>query len=422
MTPDITLVGLNHRTAGVSVREKFSLASAAEAAGWPLPASQSLHESFLICTCNRVEIMGVGRGELQEELTDKWAALCGSTAEQISPYLYSFKGLDAVQHLFEVASSLDSLILGEPQILGQLKAAYRRASGANATGAILNRLLHKAFSVAKRVRHETAVASSAVSVSFAAVELARRIFGAMKTHKALLLGAGEMAELAAKHLLQAGVDEIVVLNRTLANGQKLAEQINGRAEPFEALPDCLVHADIVIASTGSPEPVIDTAMMKRTLKARRNRPVFLIDIAVPRDVEPSVNSLDNVYLYDIDDLKEVVEENRSNRLNEAEKARLIIKEEVEDFAGWLKALELKPTIRDLVQRGDEAAAIELKRTLKRLGDVSPETRTALEMMAKSIVRRLQHDPLCYLKQSDHSTEFMAQRISAIRQIFNLDNT
>ena len=285
---------------------------------------------------------------------------------------------------------------------------------------ILNRLLHKAFSVAKRVRTETAVASSAVSISYAAVELAKRIFGEMQHHKAMLVGAGEMAELAATHLLQAGVDEILVANRTFSRGEELARQFNGRALPFESLASHLTEVDIIITSTGSPDPVIRARDIRGVLKARKNRPMFFIDIAVPRDIDPDVNGLDNVYLYDIDDLKEVVEENLATRRDEAQKAAEILDEEVDIFRQWLCSLDVQPTIVDLIQHGENAAHEEVARTLKRLGHVDDATREAIEVMALALVRKLNHDPIMFLKRGTMSQEGSAPRISLMRRIFNLD--
>ena len=309
MDCDIVLVGLNHRTAGVDVRERFALVDFCSRENWALPCDDVIGEAMILSTCNRVELLATGHGDVAGRILERWATARGTDPEELRPYVYIYKNMDAVRHLFSVASSLDSMILGEPQILGQLKSAYRKAAACHATGVILNRLLHKAFSVAKRVRTETAVASSAVSISYAAVELAKRIFGEMQHHKAMLVGAGEMAELAATHLLQAGVDEILVANRTFSRGEELARQFNGRALPFESLASHLTEVDIIITSTGSPDPVIRARDIRGVLKARKNRPMFFIDIAVPRDIDPDVNGLDNVYLYDIDDLKEVVEEN-----------------------------------------------------------------------------------------------------------------
>ena len=346
----------------------------------------------------------------------------GTAVEDLKPYVYVHKNLEAVRHLFSVASSLDSMVLGEPQILGQLKTAYRNAVKSRATGVILNRLLHKAFSVAKRVRTETAVASSAVSISYAAVELAKRIFGDMREHKAMLVGAGEMAELAAMHLLQSGINEILVANRTHVRGQELARQFNGRAIPFEQMPHYLLDVDIIITSTGSQEPIIRARDIRAALKARKNRPMFFIDIAVPRDIDPDVNGLDNVYLYDIDDLREVVEENLATRRDEAAKAADIVNEEVTYFSKWLASLDMQPTIVDLIKKSQNIAEEELAKTLKRLGPVDENTRVALEAMASSLVRKLNHDPIMFLKHGGMSQEGNGPRISIMRRIFNLDKT
>ena len=420
MDCDIFLVGLNHRTAGVDVRERFALVIHCDEEHWALPCAGAVSEAMILSTCNRVELLAAGTGDVSGQVLECWARARGAKADELRPYVYIHQNLEAVRHLFSVASSLDSMVLGEPQILGQLKNAYRKAVDSHATGVILNRLLHKAFSVAKRVRTETAVASSAVSISYAAVELAKRIFGDMHSHKALLVGAGEMAELAATHLLQAGIDEILVANRTFARGQELAEQFHGRAIPFEQLAGHLTEVDIIITSTGSPEPVIRARDIRAVLKARKNRPMFFIDIAVPRDIDPDVNGLDNVYLYDIDDLKEVVEENLANRRDEAAKATEIVNEEVEFFAHWLSSLDAQPTIVDLIQRGERAAQEELTRTLKRLGPLDDASREALETMANALVRKLNHDPIMFLKGDGMAREGAASRISTVRRIFNLD--
>lgn len=416
----ITLVGLNHRTAGVDVRERFALTAHCGPDTWAVPCHGILHESFILSTCNRVELVGVGESDTGLLLLDNWARVCSSQPDDLAPYVYTHHGLEAVRHVFEVASSLDSMVLGEPQILGQMKAAYRKSVESRGAGPILNRLMHKAFSVAKRVRHETGVAASAVSISYAAVELAKRIFGEMSGHKALLIGAGEMAELAAMHLLQGGMAEIFVANRTYARGEELARRFRGRPVPFESFTNHLHEVDIVIASTGSPETIINASHVRGVLKARKNRPMFFIDIAVPRDIDPDVNTLDNVYLYDIDDLREVVEENMQSRREEAERARDIVAEEVGNFGDWLENLAAKPTILDLVRRGDEAAAMEVARTLRRLGPVSPETREAIETMAHALARKLNHEPIMFLKNDGMSRQSPHSRISLVRRIFNLD--
>ena len=422
MDCDIFLVGLNHRTAGVDVRERFALANHCDEEHWALPCIGAVSESVILSTCNRVEILAAGTGDMAEQILCNWAKARGTDVEDLRPYVYVHKNLEAVRHLFSVASSLDSMVLGEPQILGQLKTAYRKAVKSRATGVILNRLLHKAFSVAKRVRTETAVASSAVSISYAAVELAKRIFGDMREHKAMLVGAGEMAELAAMHLLQSGIKEILVANRTHARGQELAKQFNGRAISFEQMPHYLLDVDIIITSTGSQEPIIRARDIRVALKARKNRPMFFIDIAVPRDIDPDVNGLDNVYLYDIDDLREVVEENLATRRDEAAKAAEIVNEEVAYFSKWLASLDMQPTIVDLIKKSQAIAEEELAKTLKRLGPVDDSTRDALEAMARSLVRKLNHDPIMFLKHGGMSQEGNGPRISVMRRIFNLDKT
>lgn len=420
MDCEIVLVGLNHRTAGVDVRERFALADFCAPESWALPLGGGIDEALILSTCNRVELLAVGAGDPAPRMLELWAAVRGESADELKSYVYIHRGLEAARHLFSVAASLDSMILGEPQILGQLKAAYRRATEARTSGLLLNRLLHKAFSAAKRVRTETAVASSAVSISYAAVELAKRIFEDMTQQRALLVGAGEMAELAATHLLQAGIRDITVANRTMERGRALAEQFRGSAIPFESLSDHLAGADIVITSTGSPEPVIRARDVRDVLRARRNRPMFFIDIAVPRDVDPDVNSLDNVYLYDIDDLREVVEENLAGRREEARKAEIIVDEEVAAFGRWLDGLEVRPTIVDLLGHGDEVAREAVEKTLRRLGRHDDATREALEHMAHSIVGKLLHDPIMFLRDGAPA-DGSPPRVSVARQVFNLDH-
>lgn len=415
-----SLIGLNHRSAGVDIRERFSLAEAANSEAGRFSWPEEARELLILSTCNRVELLAIGATDTSQALLEGWARNCNADPEELKRYIYTFRNLDAARHVFEVASSLDSMILGEPQILGQIKAAYRKSVERKQSGAVLSRLMHKAFSIAKRVRHETAVAASAVSISYAAVELAKRIFGAMPAHKAMLIGAGEMAELAATHLLQAGVDEILVANRTLERGEELARRFHGRAIPFDHIAESLHEVDIVIASTGSKEPVLDAETVRKTLRRRKNRPMFFIDIAVPRDIDASVNALDNVYLYDIDDLKDVVEENMASRREEAARARLIIDEELAQFAAWLENLAAEPTIMDLIHKGEEAAYAEVARALKRLGPVDAATGRTLELMALGIAKKLIHDPIMYLKKSGMGCDGPHERINIVRRIFALD--
>lgn len=423
MNSSIFLIGINHRTAAVEVRERFALTDFCSPVAWAIPRGEGISESLILSTCNRVEVLVVGDGDrARQRALECWAKARGRTQEDLEPYLYQYQGEEAIRHLFSVASSLDSLVLGEPQILGQLKDAYRKASACRAVGTILNRLLHKAFSVAKRVRSETGVASSAVSISYAAVELAKQIFDDMSRHNALIIGAGEMAELAAMHLRQAGVRRIRVANRTFARAEELAQRLGGEAVPFDQLFPQLADTDIVISSTGAPEAIIHEQDMRGVLKKRKHRPMFLIDIAMPRDIDPAVNTLDNIYLYDIDDLKEVVEENLAGRREEAVKARAIVEEETGAFLGWLQSLTLQPTIVALVERGRRITEEELARTLRRLGTVDEETRNALEIMADSLVRRFNHEPISFLKDRFHEAEnpeYTLQAVDTIRRVFNL---
>ncbi len=431
MHNDIYLMGLNHKSAAVEVRERFALSAHCNVDSWAIPRGQSIGEALILSTCNRVEILACaknyissclyGEDQIVNDLLNHWAKACGFNGEDLRPYVYVHKNKNAVRHLFTVASSLDSMVVGEPQILGQLKDAYRNAVQSKSTGTIINRLLHKAFSVAKRVRTETAVSSSAVSISYAAVELAKRIFGNMHENRAMLIGAGEMAELAATHLLQAGIQHIYVANRTLERGKELAKQFNGTAIAFEDLVNHLTDVDIVITSTGSPEPIIRAKDIKPILQKRKYKPMFFIDIAVPRDIDPDVNGLENIYLYDIDDLKEVVEENLAGRRDEAVKAAHIVDEEVDLFCYWLRHLDVQPTIVDIIQRAESLAAEELQRTLKRLGAVDDKTREALETMTIALTKKLNHAPIAFLKRGTMSEEGTAPRINIVRRIFDLDN-
>lgn len=416
----ILVAGLNHRTADVDVREKYALAERPAPLLWQDSDIAGIRESFSLSTCNRVELLAVTDWDVSDEILAHWAGCRNGSLEELSRYAYLHNDLDAVRHVFEVASSLDSMVLGEPQILGQFKAAYRQGVENRGTGPILNRLMHRAFFVAKRVRHETSIAASAVSISYAAVELAKRIFGSMPAHRAMLIGAGEMAELAAMHLLQAGIDEILVINRTLAHGEALAAKFRGRALPFAELGASLAEVDIVIASTGSSDAVLNAGHVKKAMKARRNRPMFFIDIAVPRDIDPDVNEIDNVYLYDIDDLRDVVEENIAGRREEAERAKLIIGEEVAEFSRWLDTLEVTPTILQLIQRGDRIAKAELARAVKRAGPLAPEVRSAMEALARGIVKKMNHEPLMFLKKDGMGRDNPHGRIDTVRRIYNLD--
>ncbi|MBW2086072.1 MAG: glutamyl-tRNA reductase, partial [Deltaproteobacteria bacterium] len=379
-------------------------------------------EGICFSTCNRVEVLVATSGPVEktaEEIKSFLAAQNGIQASEFEKHLYIYQDREAVSHLFRVASSLDSMVVGEPQVLGQIKASYRDAVKNNASGVVLNKLLHKAFSVAKRVRTETGIASHAVSVSYAAVELARKIFGDLSAIKILLIGAGEMAELAAEHLLHQKASEIIVANRTLERALILAKRFNGQAVAFEEIPSLLVKVDIVVSSTGAPEMVVSAEMVRSVLKARKHRPLFFVDIAVPRDIDPEVNSLGNVYLYDIDDLKGVVEENLSARTHEAGRAKRIVEEETIKLMNWLETLDVSPTIIALTEKTEKIRSAELERTINKLDILSEDQIKALEVMTQSLVKKIIHDPIMFIKHFGHHDR-KDDYLELTRRLFNLD--
>ncbi|MBW6521219.1 MAG: glutamyl-tRNA reductase [Desulfoarculaceae bacterium] len=415
----ILLFGVNHKTTPLAVREKLAVGNGYEG---PLQALHSItgcKECYLLSTCNRVEIVVVAQAGSQVEEAIATLLFGDSVApEQRQDYLYIYRNHEAVHHLFMVSTSLDSMIVGEAQILGQLKEAYRHASEHKCTGPILNKLLHKSFSVAKRVRSETRIGASAVSISYAAVELAKKIFGNLEDKNVLLVGAGEMAELAAEHLVSQGVRKVVVANRTLARAMDLAKRFNGSAVSLDELFSQLEQADIVISSTGAPNIILHKKDVKPIMQARRNQPIFFIDIAVPRDLDPELNDLDNVYLYDIDNLQNVVETNKSERDKEAVKARRIVDEEALKFEHWIDSLAVVPTIAALRKKADEICRIELERTMCRLQHLSPEEQKAIEKMAMAISSRLLHGPVSFLK-NESCKEQDEVKVEIIRSAFDL---
>lgn len=361
MNNTIHLIGINHRTAAVDVREKFPLTNFCSPETWAILTLDGISESLILSPCNRVEVLVGGEGDIpRQRALEYWAKARGRTVEELEPYLYQYKNDEAIRHLFNIASSLDSLVLGEPQILGRLKSTYRKATQNHSEGTIINRLLQKTFSVAKRVRSETSVASSAVSISYAAMELAKQIFDDMSQHNTLIIGEGEMAELTALHLKQAGVKRIRVSNRTYARAEELTHKLGGEAVPFDKLFSHLVDTDIVISSTGAPDAIIHEQDMRDELK---KPPHVSHQHRHARDIEPSVNTLDNIYLYDIDDLKEVVEEHIAEWRKEAVRTRAIVDEETADFHQWLDSLTLQSTIMALVERGQRIMDEELAKTL-----------------------------------------------------------
>jgi glutamyl-tRNA reductase len=397
----IILIGMNHKTAPVTLREKLSLMC--DRADTPLHELKRIgpvSEAMYLATCNRVEVLArIGDGEEGVEQLMAFILSHGNlTPEELRSCLYVYRDDDAVRHLFRVASSLDSMIMGEPQILGQVKDAYRNSVEHKASGIILNKLLHHAFRVAKRVRTETGIATNAVSVSFAAVELAKKIFGSLDGKSVLVIGAGEMSELAARHLMTNGVSRIIVANRTYENAVRMARDFHGEPIGFDLLDAKLRDVDIVISSTAAPGYVITHEAVASALRRRKNRLMFMIDIAVPRDIDPEVGAIDNVYLYNIDNLQEIVDDNMKGRLKEAEKAESIILQETGNFSNWLTTLKVVPAIVSLRKKAEEIIAGELERSGAWVRNLDDDDREKVRIMASSIVNKILHDPITALKE------------------------
>ncbi|MFW2390372.1 MAG: glutamyl-tRNA reductase [Polyangiales bacterium] len=415
---DFVVVGLSHRTAPVEVRERLAVApDQLEQELRQIATHRGFDEALLISTCNRVELYATSANPAEAARRAKQALAQRLDHPEANDVLYQERGADVVRHVFRVASSLDSLVVGEPQILGQVKEAYDAAKGAGTMGTLLGRCFTQAFATAKRVRNETGIAEGTVSVSSIACELAKKIFGNLEGRRTLLLGAGEMGESAARSLRQTGTN-LHVINRSEERAQKLAMECGGRAVPYERLSTELAEADVVIASTASPKFILTPGLMKGVVRSRRHRPLFVIDIAVPRDVDPRVGNMDNVFVYDVDDLQQVAEENLSVRAREAAQAEGIIEQEVEAFLNWRRSLELAPTIVALRKRFGQIAEEELRRTLPRLDGTSPEDRAVLEAMGRSLVNKLLHQPMTQLKAGAGEPDG-ALLIDAVRRLFAL---
>jgi glutamyl-tRNA reductase len=386
-----------------------------------LPHLEQVDEMVFLSTCNRVEFLftcdSIAQG-IREVKTVLGAHIGLPDSVPLDSYLYVHKDIEAVKHLFMVASSLDSMIVGEPQILGQLKEAYRDAVEYRTVKVVLNRLLHKSFSVAKRVRTETCIGSCAVSVSYAAVELARKIFGGLMDKSVLLIGAGEMAELAAEHFLRQGVRRMMVANRTLERAMELAARFKAETVAFDRFLEELKVMDIVVSSTGSEEPLILYQDVRSRMRERRNRPLFFIDIAVPRDVDPRVNEIDNVYVYDIDDLQGVIEHNREERQNQAQIAEHIINEETIKFNNWMNSLSAVPTIVSVRQKAENIRRNELRKTFSQLPHLSDSEKEAIEILTASIIKKFLHDPIVFLKKKAQRSA-QAIYMDFTQQLFNL---
>lgn len=418
----IVNIGMNHETAPVELRECLAKDPAhADRALAMMRELACVKEGMFLSTCNRVEALFTTEqtDEAKGSVIAVLSKLGGMPSESLCSNLFTYEDRDAVRHIFRVASSLDSMVIGEPQILGQIKEAYTSATKENTTGVILNRLLHRAFHTAKRVRTETGISDAAVSVSYAAVELAKKIFYDFKGKKVLLIGAGEMAELAARHLLSQGVSAITVANRTFQKAVEVAQVFKGVPVSFEEIEAQLLEADIVISSTAAPGYVITHDQVKGSMKKRRNRPLFFIDIAVPRDVEPEVNDLENVYAYDIDDLKGIIQVNLGQRKEEAVKAERIVEEEVIKFEQWLKTLEVVPTIVSLKEKAETIRQAELKKSLSSLGELSPSQMKSLEALTLSITEKILNDPILFLKQKA-DRPLGKSYLDTARRLFRLD--
>jgi glutamyl-tRNA reductase len=421
---DIILIGLNHKTASIEIRECLGFSGDdQDTALEKLSALEGVQEVLLVSTCNRVEVLVTSTAtETAVEAVIQFLANTNDIpAGDFRDKLYVHIGEDAVRHIFRVAASLDSMVVGEPQILGQIKSAYHQATLKKTSGVILNRLLHKTFFVAKRIRTETGIGDNAVSISYAAIELARKIFGELTGRPVLLIGAGEMAELAVEHLIRQKSGEIRVANRTFDRGVELATRFGGRAIRFEEIPEVLRTVDIIISSTGSPDYVVRREQVKKVLRGRRSRPLFFIDIAVPRDIDPTINRLNNTYVYDIDDLKGVIEENIEDRQQAALHGERLVDEAVIRFRQWYESLDVVPTIVALRRQLEDKIRAEAERTrLKLAPRLAPEDAETFDKMTQALVNKILHEPTTILKRAEgHDNK--AALLATTRKLFNLDD-
>jgi len=413
------LIGVNHNSAPIEVRERLAIPETQiPDAIRRLVQQPGVDEGLVLSTCNRVELLTSSNqgSDLREFLRSYF----GVSPDSLNSHIYEFRQREAVRHVFRVASSLDSMVVGEPQILGQVKEAYAIARGMGAIHSALDILLSRAFAVAKRVRTETAIGSSSVSISSVAVQLAEKIFGSLNGTCVYMVGAGKMAELAARRLIASGVGKIFFSNRTHDRALQLAEAFNGQALPFEQLYETADRADIVLTSTGASEFLFRREHGERFLARRRNRPMFFIDISVPRNVDPEVNRLDGMFVYDIDDLQAVAAGNTAERKKEAERAEKIVELEVERFASRMKSLAVVPTILSLQEQCETIRQAELDRIRGKLGTITPEQEAAIDGMTRGIVNKLLHTPITTLKSSAAEPE-AATIHEIIRRIFNLNS-
>ena len=419
----VVVVGISHRTAPVEIRELFTFSrEETQSAVVELNGRDGIEECMVLSTCNRTEIYAASENvdTCVESIKRYLSESSGEAAEEFSPYLYMSIGHMAARHLYKVACGIDSMVMGEPQILGQVKDAYKTAVLKQTAGLILNRLCHSAFFAAKRVRTETGIGSRAVSVSYVAVELAKRIFDDLSVRKVMLVGSGEMAELAARNLVNAGIGELVIASRQFDNAASLSERLGGKPIRFEELFYYLKDMDIVITATGSSDFIIKKSHAKEALKLRNNEPVFMIDIAVPRDIDPRVEELADIYLYDIDDLKGVLDENMKTRKESAAKADEIVLEVEKAFQAWIGGLKAVPTIIELKNRFEMIKNLEVERALSKLDNYSEKDKDVIEVMASRIVGKILHNPLTNLKK-EASTSMGALYVDSVKRLFELES-
>ncbi|TVQ96001.1 MAG: glutamyl-tRNA reductase [Deltaproteobacteria bacterium] len=423
MSHKLLLLGTSHRTAPVEAREQLAVPEGDVPALLDgLVGQSAIREAVLLSTCNRVELVVAGEEEeaMRASLLQHLERERGISLGWVERYAYALEGEEAIRHLFRVASSLDSLIVGEPQIIGQVKAAWRVAQESGATAATLNRLFNHALRTAKRVRTETRIAENAVSISYAAVELAKKVFGRLDGKRILVIGAGKMGRLAARHLIEAGARDVDILNRSEERARGTAAEIGGQAFPLSSLGERLVHADIVISSTGSQSWVVTPELLGPAMERRRFRPLFLIDIAVPRDIDPRCADLNNAYVFDVDDLDRVVQDNLKQREYEANRAGTIIDDEVGALQRWMAQHEVVPTIVCLREKLTRLKDAELDRMKRTNPGLPPEAVDAATRMAHGLINKILHEPTLSLRQAG-GVDQGEQLVSAVRDLFNLDD-
>ncbi|MGB6191709.1 MAG: glutamyl-tRNA reductase [Terracidiphilus sp.] len=418
----LRLIGVNHKTAPIELRERIAIAREdLPQATRALAAMPGVAECMIVSTCNRVEILvSVDEKSADADLAGFLHRHFALDRSLLAPHIYQHDEQDAVRHLFRVAASLDSMVVGEPQILGQVKEAFAVAKASGTVGSQLEHLLQSAFAAAKRVRSETEIGSSSVSIASVAVELAQQIFGSLHGRTVFLVGAGKMSELAARHLVQQGAGAILVTNRTAARAHQLAAPFNGRAIPFEQLYDAASEADIIISSTGAPHPIFRREHGQAFLHRRRNRPIFFIDIAVPRDVDPAVNKLEGIFVYDIDDLQQIAAAHLAERGREAGSAEALIAVEVEHFHQRRRAVNVAPAIVSLQQQAEELRKAELSRMRARLSSLTPEQAAAVETLTRGLVNKFLHPPMQALKQAARDND--PERVEALCEVWSLPST